>query len=78
MFPNCATPEPYDFGTANNQEWSVDDLMGHCQGIKGLEFEVQQSLGNTTWESLEMCKDLEALDQYLEIQGVKCPGQFAQ
>ncbi|KAG6892742.1 hypothetical protein C0992_012768 [Termitomyces sp. T32_za158] len=27
LFPNRATPEPYDFGTANDQEWFVDDLI---------------------------------------------------
>ncbi|KAG6870339.1 hypothetical protein C0995_013691 [Termitomyces sp. Mi166 len=29
MFPNCATPGPYDFSIAKDQEWFVDDLLGH-------------------------------------------------
>ena len=40
MFPNHATPEPYNFGAANKQGWFVDDLIGHCWGAKGLEFKV--------------------------------------
>ncbi|KAG6871019.1 hypothetical protein C0992_011865, partial [Termitomyces sp. T32_za158] len=40
LFPNCATPEPYDFGTADDQEWFVDDLIGHRWTQSGdLEFE---------------------------------------
>jgi hypothetical protein len=63
MFPNRVQPEPYDFGTPNNQEWFVDDLTGHCWvNRKDLEFEVRWSLGDTTWEPLSSCKDLEALD----------------
>jgi hypothetical protein len=68
MFPNRVQPEPYNFGTPNDQEWFIDDLMGHrwVDG-KDLEFEVRWSLGDTTWEPLSSCKDLEALDQYLEL-----------
>ena len=29
------------------------------------------SLGDTTWDLLTSCKELEALDHYLELQGVK-------
>ncbi|KAG6894681.1 hypothetical protein C0992_005138 [Termitomyces sp. T32_za158] len=78
LFPNRATPEPYDFGTAGDQERFVDDLIGHWWTQLGnLEFEVQWSLGDTTWESLKNCKLLAAMDRYLELQGVKCPQQLA-
>ncbi|KAG6893990.1 hypothetical protein C0992_007953, partial [Termitomyces sp. T32_za158] len=79
LFPNRATPEPYDFGMANDQEWFVDDLIGHCWTQSGnLKFEVRWSLGDTTWEPLENCKSLATMDRYLELQGVKRPRQLAR
>ncbi|KNZ79205.1 hypothetical protein J132_09715 [Termitomyces sp. J132] len=70
LFPNRATPEPDNFGIPDDQEWIIDDLVGHHWDGKNLEFEVCWSLGDTTWESLTTCKDLVALDRYLELQGV--------
>jgi hypothetical protein len=63
MFPNRAHPEPYNFGIPDDQEWFVEDLLGHrWTKDKSLEFKVRWSLGDTTWELLEACKDLVALD----------------
>jgi len=76
MFPNRAQPEPYDFGAADDQEWFVDELLGHRWTNGKLEYEVRWSLGDTTWEPHEECKRLEALDRYLELQGVKRPSQL--
>ena len=76
MFPNRVQPEPYDFGAPDDQEWFVDKIIGHRRENNGLEFYVQWSLGDTTWELLPSCKDLEALDCYLELQGIKCPAQL--
>ncbi|KAG6898655.1 hypothetical protein C0995_008943, partial [Termitomyces sp. Mi166 len=79
MFPNCATPGPYDFSIAKDQEWFVDDLLGHCWMDKGhFKFEVRWSLGDTAWEPLESYRNLAALDWYLVIQGVKHPQQLAR
>ena len=79
MFPNRSRPEPYDFGADNDQEWFVEDLLGHRWTAENeLEFEVRWSLGDTTWESYDNCKDLAALDRYLELQGVKRPRQLAK
>ncbi len=75
MFPNRVSPESYDFGTPNNAEWFVDELLGH-RWRKGNEFEIRWSLGDTTWEPYANCKDLAALDQYIELQGVKAPQQL--
>ena len=66
MFPNRAHPEPYDFG-------APDELLGHWWKGNHLEFEVRWSLGDTTWEMFKTCQELEALDRYLEIQGVHYP-----
>jgi len=79
MFPNRAQPEPYDFGAPDNQEWFIDEILGHrWTGNGQLELEVQWSLGDTTWEGLENCKCLEALEQYSELQGVNHPAQLPQ
>ncbi|KNZ71299.1 hypothetical protein J132_00061, partial [Termitomyces sp. J132] len=78
LFPNRAMPEPYNFGASDNQEWFIDDLVGHCWDGKNLEFEVCWSLGDITWESLMTYKDLVALDRYLELQGMQCPAQLAR
>ncbi|RDB20552.1 Transposon Tf2-6 polyprotein [Hypsizygus marmoreus] len=79
LFPNRAHPEPYDFGAPDEQEWFVDELIGHqWTNNNDLEFQVRWSLGDTTWEPLSTCKDLAALDRYLELQGVKRPRQLAR
>ncbi|KNZ77792.1 hypothetical protein J132_03851 [Termitomyces sp. J132] len=70
LFPNRAMPEPYNFSTPDDQEWFVDDLVGHCWEGKNLKFKVYWNLGDTTWESLVTCKDLAALDRYLELWGI--------
>jgi len=76
MFHNRVHPEPYDFGAPDEHKWFVDKLLGHQWKGKSLEFEVRWSLGDTTWEPFENCKELEALDWYLEIQGVNCPAEL--
>ena len=38
-----------------------------------LELQVKWTTGDITWEPLSSCKDLEALDVYLELQGAKAP-----
>ena len=73
MFPNRAHPEPYDFGAPDKHKWFVDELLRHQWKGKHLEFEVRWSLDDTTWKTFKTCKELEALDRYLEIQGVCHP-----
>ncbi|KAF7770793.1 hypothetical protein Agabi119p4_6767 [Agaricus bisporus var. burnettii] len=70
-FPDRSTPKPYDFGIDDKHEWFVDEILGHRHDAGGLEFEVRWSLGDTTWEPYEICKDLAAMDRYLELQGAK-------
>ncbi|KNZ78599.1 hypothetical protein J132_11039 [Termitomyces sp. J132] len=48
LFSNRAMPELYDFGTPDDQEWFIDDLVGHHWNGKDFEFEVCWSFGNTT------------------------------
>ena len=37
------------------------------------QLQVKWMVGDITWELLSSCKDLEALDAYLELQGAKAP-----
>ncbi|KAF9542420.1 hypothetical protein CPC08DRAFT_589179, partial [Agrocybe pediades] len=76
LFPNRAQPEPYDFGVSDDHEWFVDEIIGHRwngKGVQSLEFEVRWSLGDTTWEDYANCKDLAALDRYLDVHGAARP-----
>ena len=71
-FPHRDTKACYDFGAANKPEWFVDEILAHCWvDSTGLELQVHWTLGNATWEPLASCKELAALDEYLELHGVK-------
>ena len=63
----------YDFGMDPNTEWLVDSIIGHKWMRNKLEFHVKWNLGDTTWESSQTCEKLQALDAYLELQGVEDP-----
>ena len=64
----------YDFGQDDKQEWLVEEITSHgWSNSKELELEVRWTLGNTPWEPLAACRDLEALDLYLEHQGIAHP-----
>ena len=73
-FPRRDAKSHYDFGATNEPEWFVDEILAHrWVGQENLEFQVHWTLGNVTWEPLTKCKELEALDEYLELCGVKRP-----
>lgn len=79
LFPNRAHPEPYDFGTPDDAEWFVEEIIGHRWTTKkAVELQVRWSLGDTTWEPLTNCDELAALDRYLEVIGVESPRQLPQ
>jgi len=41
LFPNRLQPEPYNFGAADDQEWFVDNIVGHrWKGPRELEYQV--------------------------------------
>ncbi|KIJ53782.1 hypothetical protein M422DRAFT_242040, partial [Sphaerobolus stellatus SS14] len=61
----------YDFGQDNKQEWFIEEIIGHEWSNDGLQFRVQWTLGDITWEPLSGVKELEALDRYLELHSVK-------
>ena len=47
--------------------------MGEPFNQSELEFQVHWTLGDVTWEPLAECKELEALDEYLDLRRVKQP-----
>ena len=57
----------------------MDEILGH-RWIDGkrIEYKVRWSVGDTTWEPHDNCKCLEALDRYLELQGVTHPTQLSK
>ena len=60
----------YDFGLDDQQEWLVDEVVGHRWSDRRIEFLVRWTLGDSTWEPYEHCKELAALDEYLTLHGV--------
>jgi len=73
-FPRRDTKSYYDFGAVDEPEWFIDEILAHHRvGRAHLEFQVRWTLGDVTWEPLAECKELEALDEYLELRGAKRP-----
>ena len=70
--PRRDTATCYDFGTTDEPEWYVDEILAHCWVDRAhLEFQVRWTLGDITWEPLTKCKEPQALDEYLELHGVQ-------
>ena len=63
----------YNFGSTDEPEWFVDEIIAHhWVGQTELELQVRWMLGDVTWEPLAACKELEALDEYLELGPTTC------
>ncbi|TDL14198.1 hypothetical protein BD410DRAFT_697657, partial [Rickenella mellea] len=60
----------YDFGHDEEVEFLVDEIVGHEWIGRTISFHVRWSQGDCTWEPLAHCKDLVALDRYLELRGL--------
>ena len=74
LFPKWDVKSFYDFSQDDEQEWLIEEITSHhWSNSKELELEVRWTLGDTTWEPLAACKDLEALDLYLELWGIAHP-----
>ena len=73
MFLKRDTKVFYDFGNNEDQEWLVEEILAHKWTNNNLKFQVKWTLGDVTWEPLSSCKDLDALDVYLELRGAKAP-----
>ena len=73
LFPKRDTKVYYDFRNNEDQEWLVEKTLAHKWTKNDLKFQVKWTAGDVTWEPLSFCKELEALDNYLELQGSKAP-----
>ena len=49
----------------------VDEILAHQWNQGKVEFHVKWNYGDATWEPYTACKDLIALDDYLDRVGVK-------
>ena len=76
LFPHREAHTFYDFGTPDDQDWLVDEIISHKWENNALMFQVKWNLGDTTWEPHKACNDLQALDNYLELLGVKHIGDL--
>ena len=70
LFPKREAKSYYDFGNNDEQEWFVNEILAHKWTNNNLELQVKWMLGDITWEPINSCKNLEALDSYLELRGV--------
>ena len=70
LFPNRTLADEYDVGAPEDAEWLVDDIIGHQWKSKKLFLQVRWNLGDTTWEPVGTCQELEALDRYLALKAV--------
>jgi hypothetical protein len=71
LFPKCDAQYYYDYRETNNNEWVVNEIIRHWWNGKVIEFHVHWSLGDTTWEPIEHCDELQALDEYLILMNTK-------
>jgi hypothetical protein len=78
LFPHREAHMFYDFGTPDKQEWLVDEIIDHMWDTDHLLFQIHWNMGDSTWESFETCKDLQALDDYLHLLGIDDPFNLPQ
>ena len=69
-FPNREATFFYDFGDDPNREWLVDSIVDHTFTGNTIIFHVLWDTGEMTREPYRICKELLALDKYLELHGV--------
>ena len=73
----CSPKEKQDhtmiLAIITNKKWFIDEILAHKWTDNNLELQVKWTLGDVTWEPIDSCKNLEALDSYLELRGVTHP-----
>ena len=72
LFPGREVLPHYDFGDDPDNEWVVKEITDH-KWSPNLVFKVQWEYGDSTWEPIDMVNELQALDVYLELEGVDNP-----
>jgi len=68
-FPNREATFFYDFGDNPEREWRVDSIVDHRFTGNSISFDVLWETGEITREPYTNCKNLTALDNYLELHG---------
>ncbi len=58
-------------GNDDEQEWLVDEIVGHRWVGNKIEFYVRWMHGDTTWEPYSKCNKLSVTDEYFRLQGVQ-------
>lgn len=76
LFPKREASQLYDYGLPDEKEWFVQSISNHKWLDGNLHFLVNWTVGDTTWEPLDACQDLEALDGYLQLSAVETPEQL--
>ena len=71
LFPKRDAQAFYDMGNPDDAEWLVNKITAHRWMGNAIKFLINWNLGNSTWEPHAHCKDLEALDKYLELHGAQ-------
>src|SRR6266704_4029850 len=77
LFPGCEALPHYDFGDDPDNKWVIKEITDH-KWLLNLVFKVQWEYGDSTWEPLDIVNELQALDSYLELEGVTDPLQLQQ
>src|SRR6202011_2358477 len=70
LFPSRESKHFYDFGMPDDDEWLIDEIVGHRYSGKSIKFNVRWMAGDHTWEFYLNVKDLEALDHYFALMGI--------
>jgi hypothetical protein len=78
LFPHQEAHALYDFGTPDDHEQLVDKIIAHKWEQNELMFQLHWNNSNTTWESHDTCKDLQALNDYLHLLGIEDPFHLPQ
>jgi len=66
----------YNFGSPDDQETLVKDILAHKCKNNRLSFQIHWNDRDITWETYKTCKDLQGLDKYLQLLGVKEPSEL--
>ena len=69
--PQKKNPPDISLGDDPDKEWNVDLIVDHKHIGNTIFFDIQWETGETTHEPYINWKELEALDRYLELHGVK-------
>ena len=77
-FPGREPHRFYDFGQPDRQEWVVERILDHQWNKNELLLKVHWATGDDSWEPLENCEALIALDDYLALHGAREPKDLSR